>query len=186
MYLSQHIIEPALKMLLEGKGKIREYRVGENIPSLPEVKFISGILDEREIGDFYVMVSSLERQIRDFIKAKLGKGWEKRVKNDIPKVHDSWTQKSDKDRRWGIDPEKELINYSDLGDYIMILKQYSKTFSNSDENLGDIITFLKIWYNHGRNPIMHSRTVNKQKFYTTKSAVDFLLEWMQKRGISKS
>jgi len=186
IYLSRYIIEPALKMLLEGKGKIREYRVEEKMPTLPEVKSISGILDDKEIGEFYVMVSSLERQIRDFIKEKLGKGWEKKVKNDIPKVYQSWVQKSEKDKRWGIDPEKELINYSDLGDYIVILRQYSRTFSDNDEDLGDTITFLKIWYSHGRNPIMHSRTVNKQKFYTTKSAVDFLSEWMQKRRLSTS
>jgi hypothetical protein len=131
------------------------------------------------------MVSSFERQTRDFIKEKLGKGWEKRVENDVPKVYESWIQKSEKDKRWGIDPEKELVNYSDLGDYIAILRQYSRTFSSNDEDLGDIITHLKIWYNQGRNPIMHSRTVNKQKFYTTKSAVDFLLEWMREKRVPK-
>ena len=185
IYLDQNIIEPALKILLEGKGTIREYRVEEKMPALLEVKSVSGILDDREIGDFYVMVSSFERQTRDFIKEKLGKGWEKRVENDVPKVYESWIQKSEKDKRWGIDPEKELVNYSDLGDYIAILRQYSRTFSSNDEDLGDIITHLKIWYNQGRNPIMHSRTVNKQKFYTTKSAVDFLLEWMREKRVPK-
>lgn len=186
IYISRNIIEPALNILLEGKGTIREYHVEEKMPTLPEVKSISGILDEKDVGDFYVMVSSLERQIRDFIKEKLGKGWEKRVEKDIPRVYESWIQKSEKDKRWGIDPEKELINYADLGDYMAILRQYSRTFSSNDEDLGDIITHLKIWYNQGRNPIMHSRTVNKQKFYTTKSAVDFLSEWMRKKGVSAS
>jgi hypothetical protein len=186
IYLSRNIIEPALKILLEGKGTIKEYHAEEKIPSLPEVKSISGILDDEDIGDFYVMVSSLERQIRDFIKEKLGKGWEKRVENDLPNVYENWVKNSDKDKSWGIDPEKELINYADLGDYIAIVRQYSRAFSSNDENLGDIITHLKIWYNQGRNPIMHSRTVNKQKFYTTKSAIDFLSEWMRKRGIPAS
>lgn len=186
IYLARSIIEPAVNMLLEGKGTIKEYHAEEKMPTLLEAKSISGIIDDKELGDFYVMVSSLERQIRDFIKEKLGKGWEKRVKNDIPEVYESWIQKSNKDKAWGVDPEKELINYSDLGDYISIVKCYSRTFSTNEEDLGDIITHLKIWYNQGRNPIMHSRTVNKQKFYTTKSAVDFLSEWMRKRRVSAS
>lgn len=181
IYLSHNIIEPALKILLEGEGTIKEYHAEQKMPSLPEVKSISGILDDKDIGDFYVMVSSLERQIRDFIKEKLGKGWEKRVKKELSNVYENWVKNSEKDKSWGIDTEKELINYADLGDYIAIVRQYSRTFSSNDENLGDIITHLKIWYNQGRNPIMHSRTVNRQKYYTTKSAIDFLSEWMRKR-----
>ncbi|MCJ7423936.1 hypothetical protein MUP01_06665 [Candidatus Bathyarchaeota archaeon] len=185
-YLSQNIIEPALKILLKGKGTIKEYHTEEKMPSLPEVKSISGILDEKEIGNFYVMVSSLERQIREFTREKLGKGWEKRIEHDLPKVYEHWVKNNAKDKSWGIDPEKDLMNYADLGDYIAIVRKYSRTFSSSDDNLGDIITQLKIWYNQGRNPIMHSRTVNKQKFYTTKSAIDFLSEWMRNMGISVS
>jgi len=181
IYLSSNVIQPATNILLEGKGTLKEYRVERAMPSLSEVKFELGILDQRELGDFYVLTSSLERQLREFIKEKLGKSWEIRIKNDIPIVYQSWEEKKNKDIRWGIEPEKELINYSDLGDYILILKQYSRIFSDGLEELGDIITHLKIWYNHGRNPIMHFRTVNKQKFYTTKSAVDFLVGWMQRR-----
>lgn len=186
IYLSQNIIEPALKILLEGKGTIKEYPAKEKVPSLPTVKSISGILDETDIGDFYVMVSSLERQIRYFLKERLGKGWEKRVKNDVPHVYENWIKNSDKDKSWGIDPEKELMNYADLGDYITIIRQFPRIFSDNDENLGEVITHLKIWYNHGRNPIMHSRTVNNQKFHTTKSAIEYLSEWMRKRSTPAS
>ena len=181
IYLSSNIIQPAIKMLLEGKGMIRQYFVEEKLPTLHEVKSELGILDHKELGDFYVVVSLFERQLRDFVKEKLGKSWEKRIESDAPSVFRSWEEKRNKDVRWGIEPEKELINYSDLGDYISIVKQYSRIFSDGIEDLGDIITQLKIWYNHGRNPIMHSRTVNKQKFYTTKSAVDFLSEWMRRK-----
>ena len=181
VYLSSDIIEPATNVLLEGEETLKEYSVEERIPTLREVKSELGILDHRELGDFYVLVSNLERQIRDFIKEKLGKSWEKRIKSDVTNVYQAWEEKRNRDIKWGIEPEKELIYYSDLGDYISIVKQYPRIFSDGIEDLGDIITHLKIWYNHGRNPIMHSRTVNKQKFYTTKSAVEFLSEWMRRK-----
>jgi len=180
IYLSSTIIDPAVKILLEGKGKIKEFRTEKRMPTLPEVKSESGILDDIEIGEFYMLVSNIERQIREFVKEKLGVGWEARIKKELPNVYESWKGRRDKDNKWGIEPEKELINYSDLGDYISIVKQYSRLFSDSNEDLGDIITYMKMWYNYGRNPLMHSRTVNRQKFYTTKSAVDFLSMWMRR------
>jgi len=183
IYLSSNIIEPATRILLEGNGKIKEYQAKRRMPSLSEVRSESGILDDKELGDFYVMVSNLERQIREFLKERLGTSWEDRIENELSKVHESWREKRNKDNKWGIEPEKELINYSDLGDYISIVKQYSRIFSDGIEDLGDIMTYLKIWYNYGRNPIMHSRTVNRQKFYTTKSAVDFLSEWIRRKSL---
>jgi len=182
IYLSSNIIDPATKALLDGKGAIKQYAVEEEIPTLREVKSELGILDRKELGDFYVLVSLFERQLRDFIREKLGKGWKKRIKNDVPNVYQSWEEKRNRDTRWGIQPEEELVSYSNLGDYISIVKKYPRIFSDGIEDLGDIITHLKMWYNHGRNPIMHSRTVDKQKFYTTKSAVDFLSEWMRRKS----
>jgi len=182
IYLFNSIIQPAIQILSEGKGTIKKYSVEEKNPTLSEVKSELGILDRRELGDFYVLVSNLERELREFLKEKLGKSWKKRVENDVPTVYGFWEGKRNRDIKWGIEPEKELINYADLGDYILILRQYSRIFSDGIEDLGDILTHLKIWYNHGRNPIMHSRTVNKQKFYTTKSAIEFLLEWMRRKS----
>lgn len=178
IYLDVNIIEPAVGILL-GKGtKIKEFVIEEKMPSLSEVKSELGILESSELGEFYLLVSSFERELRAFIKNKLGKGWMERIENDIPEVLNNWKKKKEKDEKWGIEPEQDLINYADLGDYIEIIKKYKRIFSDSDEDLGDIITHLKIWYNQGRNPIMHSRTVNKQKYFTTKSAIDFLKQWI--------
>jgi hypothetical protein len=154
------------------------------MPTLLEVKSESGILDNVEIGEFYMLVSDIERQIREFLKERLGVGWKARIENELPNVYKNWIDKMDKDNKWGIEPEKELINYSDLGDYLSIVKQYSRLFSDSDEDLGDILTCLKMWYNYGRNPLMHSRTVNRQRFFTTKSAVDFLSVWIRRKSSS--
>ena len=181
IYIDKNLIEPAVDILLERRGKIKEYAIEEKIPSLSEVKSELGILDYREQGNFYILVSSLERELREFIKKKLGKGWIRRIENDIPSIIEDWKEKEKRDRRWGIEPEPDLLNYADLGDYILIVKKYKRLFTDGDEDLGDIMTHLKIWYNHGRNPIMHSRTVNKQKYFTTKSAIGFLEQWINRK-----
>jgi len=178
IYLDKNIIEPAVNMLLEMGGEFKEYAIKEEMPNLSEVKIELGFLEPGELGAFYISVSGLERQLREFIKEKLGKGWIKRIENDLPNVVRGWEEKTKKDEKWGIEPEKDLMNYADLGDYIEIIKKFNRMFFDGDDDLGDIITHLRIWYNHGRNPIMHARTVNKQKFFTTKSAIEFLQEWM--------
>lgn len=185
IYLTQNITEPAAKFLLKDKGKITIYPTEEKFPTLSELKAELGFLDDNQLGEFYLMVSSFERHLREFMKEKLGESWEKRIKNDARAIYERWNNKKDKDIRWGIDPEKELVSYSDLGDYIAIIKQYPKIFTDK-EDMGDIIANLKIWYNQGRNPLMHSRTVDKQKYYTTKSAIDFLSGWMTRKNFPVS
>ena len=73
------------------------------------------------------------------------------------------------------------MNYADIGDYIQLIKKYSRMFSDGDDDLSRIVTNLETWYIHGRNPVMHIRTVDQQKYYTTKSAVEFLLEWIRRK-----
>ena len=181
-YLDKNLIKPAINILLEREGKIKEYIIEKKIPSLSEVKAEWGLLDHDELGVFYIMVSSLERELREFVKEKLGKGWIKRIENDIPDVVKRWKEKEKKDEKWGIDPERDIMNYADLEDYIEVIKKYDRMFVDSDRDLGNVITQLEIWYNHGRNPIMHSRTVTRQKYDTAKSAIDFLKQWMRRKA----
>jgi len=180
IYLEKNLIEPAIDIILGGEITLREYLVKAAFPDPTEVKMEHGFLDSGELGNFYILISDFERQLREVIKEKLGKGWIKRIENDLPNIFKNWGEKRRKDTRWGIESEKDLINYSDLGDYIEILKKYKRMFSLGDDDMGDIIAHLKIWYNHGRNPIMHARTINKQKYFTSKSAIDFLYEWMNR------
>lgn len=72
------------------------------------------------------------------------------------------------------------MNYSDLGDYIEIIKKYNRIFSNGNEELNRIINQLTTWYNFGRNLIMHSRPLNIKKYYVTKAAIDYLQEWIRR------
>ena len=67
------------------------------MPSLSEVSSESAILDDKELGDFYVMVSNLQRQIREFLKEKLGTSWEDRIENELPKVRESWREQRNKE-----------------------------------------------------------------------------------------
>ena len=55
-----------------------------------------------------------------------------------------------------------------------------RRFTTNDDELAIIIAQLKIWYAQGRNPLMHCRTVNMQKFLTTKSAIEYLQQWMRR------
>lgn len=182
IYLDKFLIEQAINLLLERKDEIKQYVVEEKIPALSEVKAELGILDQDELGDFYILVSSFERQLRQFIKDKLGKIWMKIIENEFPDILEKWQERERKDERWGIEPEKELLNYADLGDYAKIVKKHKKKFADNDDDLGDILANLRMWYNHGRNPLMHSRTVNKQKYFTTKSAIDFLKQWINRKS----
>lgn len=182
VYLDTNLIEPAVNILLERGGKIKEYVIEEKIPSLSEVKAERGFLDFDELGVFYITVSSLERELREFIKEKLGKGWIKRIENDIPNVVKRWKEKEKRDAKWGIDPELDLMNYADLEDYIEIISKFDRMFADNDRDIGNITTQLEIWYNHGRNPLMHSRTVTRQKYDTARSAIDFLKQWMRRRS----
>jgi hypothetical protein len=182
IYLDRNLIEPAIEVLLEKGGQIKQFSVDARIPSLSEVKIERGFLDTSELGDFYIVVSAIERDLREFIKAKLGKGWHKRIEIDVPEVFRRWQDKKKKDESWGIDPEQDFMNYADLEDYIEIIRTFDRMFVDGDRHLSNVITYLEIWYKYGRNPLMHSRTVTRQKFETTKSAIDFLKKWMAEKS----
>jgi len=181
IHLDKNLIEPAVNILLQQKDEIQTFTTDKKIPNLEEVKITRGILNEEELGEFYIIVSSFERQLRDFIKTKLGKRWEERIQNDFQEIFQEWIKRREDDKRWGIEPEKELINYADLGHYIQIVEKYDRLFT-SGEDLASVKVKLIDWYRYGRNPIMHSRTVTLEKFIMTQSAINFLREWMRRKS----
>lgn len=181
IYLSQNLIEPAFDVLLGGEERIKDFSSNREFENLQEVASRLDFLDHRLTADFYIEVSSLERELRTFIQRKLDRNWLRRIENDIPRVVQNWKEKEEKDKGWGIDPEKDLMNYSDLGDYRKILRKYKKLFSDNDQDLGNIESHLLDWYNYGRNPIMHARTVDPKKYYGAKAAIDFLRGWMARK-----
>ena len=182
IYLSQNIVEPAVEKLLGERSATREYYAGKRMPSLDDTKTKFGILDDKEIGDFYIMLRNAELQLRDFIKEKLGKNWEKAIENSLQELHKEWLERKNEESRWGIEAGKELIDYANPGDYITIVQKHHKLFTNGEDR-EQIVAQLKTLIVHGRNPMMHFRTITQQKFYTAKSAVDFLSEWMKRKSI---
>ncbi|UCE16103.1 MAG: hypothetical protein JSV12_00320 [Candidatus Bathyarchaeota archaeon] len=139
-------------------------------------------LSPEELGNFYVLISSFERELRNFLKEKIGKGWVKRLRNDLRPVVERWEERKNNDAKWGIEPERELINYADLTDYIQIVKRYRRIFTESDEELSRVRHFLEQLANYGRNPLMHCRTLDQKKYWTTQAAVDYLREWIKRRA----
>ena len=142
---------------------------------------IESPLSLEDLGNFYILISSFERELRVFIKEMLGKSWIKRLECELPDIVNRWKDRKKRDKKWGIDPEEELINYADLGDYIQIIRRYRRVFVESDDELSDVITQLKIFANYGRNPVMHCRSIDRRKYYTSQSAVKYLREWIRRR-----
>jgi hypothetical protein len=170
-YLDQSLLQPAVNILLQEKGEIPTFPTGKRIQNFAE-----------ELGAFYLLVSSLERELRGFIVRTLGKRWDKRIEKDLPRVMQEWRRRKEEEEKLGIQPEKELVSYADLDHYIQIIGTYDRLFTpGGREELEDVKVKLKDWYRYGRNPIMHSRTVDALKIETTKSAINFLEAWMRRR-----
>ena len=138
-------------------------------------------LGAEDLGNFYLLISSFEREMRNFIKKKFGKGWIKRLEHELPAVVKKWRERESADIKWGIDPEKELVNYADLTDYMQIIRKFDRIFAESKEELSTAITKLQDFTNYGRNPLMHCRTLDLKKYFTTQAAVDYLREWIKRR-----
>lgn len=170
VYLYKNLLEPAVRILLQEKEQIQAFTSDRKIQSF-----------EEEMSQFYITVSSFERQLRDFVKTLLGKSWEKRIENDFPGIITKWRERAQIDRDLGIEPEKDLINYADLDDYTNIIKRHDRLFTDGEAELEDVRVKLKDWYRYGRNPVMHSRTCDKLKIATTESAIKFLQAWMSRR-----
>ena len=57
--MEQNLIEPAIDVLLERGGLIKQYSVDARIPSLSEVKVERGFLESSELGVFSLDDSEL-------------------------------------------------------------------------------------------------------------------------------
>lgn len=182
IYLDDKLIKPAIELLLGKSSLMESLRVTRKLPKLEQVQEKLGTLSSEERADFFLMVTDFEVELRQFLKSKLANQWETKIENDLPEIMRNWETKKKKDEKWGIDPERDLLNYADLSDYIQIFKKYHRLFFSNDEERGDVESHLKDWYNFGRNPLMHARIVNEEKYHTTSSAIKFLRSWIERSG----
>lgn len=146
----------------------------------PRKAFTEDALETEDFGVLYGLIRDFELDVRHFIIEMLGKKWLKRLENDILKVVEGWRDRYRKDKKWKMNPEENLINYADIPDYMQIVKKYRKLFTDSDEELGEVMTFFKMFAMMGRNPMMHFRTITKEEYDETKYAEFHLRNWMEK------
>lgn len=146
----------------------------------PKEVFTEEALETEDFGILYGLIRDFELNIRHFIIEMLGKKWLKRLENDVPELVDRWKERQKVDRKWKINPEKNLINYADIADYMHIVDKYRKLFTEGNEELEEVKTQFKIFAIHGRNPMMHFRTITKEGYFTTKSAETYLRNWMER------
>lgn len=154
----------------------------------PEKLLTESIIQAGDLGEFYHLIREFERDLRKFMEEMLGKSYLKMLENDLPEIVKRWKEREDMDRRWGLDPDKDLISYADLTDYMQIIKKYRRIFAESEEESNDVVTYFKIFAINGRNPVMHFRPLTTQMYHTAKGAEKFLREWIrrrtEKRGLS--
>jgi len=139
------------------------------------------ITDPDELGDFYILISNFEKELREVIKLLLGSGIYKRLSKDLPNIIEEWNDRKKTDESWGIQGETELINYALITDYMIILRKYKNIFTiGGDDELNTVLSQLRQFASYGRNPIMHCRTLSHQKYYTTISSVNYLKIWINR------
>lgn len=139
------------------------------------------IIDPNQLGEFYILISNFEKELRDVIKRRLGSGIDKRLSNDLPNIIEKWKEKKKTDENWGIQGERDLINYALITDYMVIIRKYKNMFTiGGDDELNTVLSQLRQFASYGRNPIMHCRTLSLQKYYTTISSVNYLTIWINR------
>lgn len=139
------------------------------------------ITDPDQLGEFYILISNFEKELREVIKLFLGSGIYKRLSKDLPRIIEEWKEREKTDENWGIQSEMELINYALITDYMIILRKYKNMFTiGGDDELSTVLSQLKQFASYGRNPIMHCRTLSLQKYYTTISSVNYLTRWINR------
>lgn len=159
---------------------IEKPQVKEVTPSVTVPVTKTKILGTELTGEFYLLIRDFELNIRDFIIEMLGKGWIKRLENEIPHMVDKWKKRQNEDDEMGIEPEKNLINYADIADYEQIMRRYKKVFFESEEKLFDIIGSLRDLARYGRNPLMHFRTLTEEGYHISKGVVKKLEKYMKR------
>lgn len=139
------------------------------------------IIDPNQLGEFYILISNFEKELRGVIKLRLGRGIDKRLSKDLPNIIEEWKEKKKTDENWGIQGERDLINYALITDYMLIIRKYKNMFTiGGDDELNTVLSQLRQFASYGRNPIMHCRTLSLQKYYSTISSVNYLTIWINR------
>ncbi len=101
-----------------------------------------------------------------------------RLKN--PELIEKWSNTKNRAIRNGANPDSDLINYAETGDYIKILFGNKDKFAREGYQLQDVITHFKI-VSDNRGMILHSgdNEINLQQYYVTKGSIEWIQTWMR-------
>jgi hypothetical protein len=162
------------------KSIARELKIPVAAPKLEPHE----IIEASNYGQFYLLIRNFERDVRNFIvdvlSKKFGKGWNKMLENTIPNMVQRWKDRKNLDEKWGIETEKNLIDYADITDYMQIIEKYPGIFSESPIDLDNVKVNFQIFAIRGRNPIMHCRNLTQIGCFSAQGAEQFLRKWMER------
>lgn len=185
IYIKEFLIKPVIHNLLEEpekridrKAEEIEKERTEKITRIEKEKIKSlDLISKEEQMQLYTDISDFELVLRQFIMEGLKKKYEDNwLLQGIPKdIKENWSNRKDADVKEGIEPELEIINYADFSDYKkIILSNWKEIFSDCFKDKDKLSVRLDDLNNLGRKPIMHVRSINKEKVGVTNYAISWL------------
>jgi len=185
IYLKEHLIKPVVHFLLEKsepKIDIKAEEVAEErseeVRRVEREKMKSlGLVSREKHIRLYWEIVDFELELRQFIekelRKKFGNLWlEKGVPEDMRK---RWSKKKQQEEKEGLEPEKEIINYADFGDYKKIItSNWKEIFEPCFKEQQKLIVRLSDLNILGRRPVMHIRSINEEKVGVTSYAIGWL------------
>lgn len=185
IFLKEQLIKPVICFLL-GKTKpkiaiitekVAEERFKGELRIEQERIKSSGLLLKEERVEFFDRICDFELEIRQFIEAELkrkfGDSW---LEQGVPEaVRKNWEKRKRNEEKEGIDPERDVINYALFSDYKEIIKHnWDEIFSLCFEDKEKTRVRLEDLNILGRIPVMHVRSINREKFGTTEHAINWV------------
>jgi len=185
IYLKEHLIKPVVHFLLEKpepKIDIKAEEVAEE--RLEEVRRVErekikslGLVSRMDRIRLYDEIGAFESELRHFIKRELTKKYpDSWLEKGVPKdVRENWNNRKEDEVKEGLEPEAEIINYADFGDYKKIIthnwKEVFRFCFKEEETLKVRLSDLN---RLGRRPVMHIRSINEEKVGVTRHAIGWL------------
>jgi len=185
IFLKEQLIKPVISFLL-GKTepkiatiteKVDEERFKEERRIEREKVKSSGLPSKEERCEFYDKICDFELELRQFIneelKRKFGDSW---LEQGVPKaIRKNWDRIKRKEEKEGIEPERDVINYALFSDYKEIINHnWDEIFSPCFEDKEKSRVRLEDLNILGRRPVMHVRSISREKFGTAEHAINWV------------
>ena len=184
IYLKEQLIKPVIHFLLEKpKREIDVEAEGIAEERLEEVRKVErekmknlGLVSREERIKLYCEIADFELELRQFIekelRGKFGDLWlDKSISENVRK---RWDKRKEGEESEGIEPESEIMNYADFGDYKEIIIHDWDIFEPCFKDKETLKVRLLDLNLLGRRPVMHIRTINEEKVGVARYAISWL------------